>query len=294
MSAVIEARGLVGGAEQVLVSAVIPTTGRPSLSDAVRSVLAQSIKSVEAVVVYDGPRAELTIELPSTPRVRVVATGTRQGVAAARSAGVQAARGRYVALLDDDDTWLPNKLAVQLEMAAEPPPGLDHVVLASRVAVVDLDGRPQMIVPRRLIEPRQSVADYLFKRRRIRWGDAVIHPSTLVVERRLAASIPWNDLAIHEDWDWLLRLAASDGVGLLMAGQPLTVVTETRGSASRSANWRGSLAWATSMRSRFSAREWGDLLLCTTAPYARVAEGRRGSLRIGYQALTGGDPGCRR
>jgi len=52
------------------------------------------------------------------------------------------------------------------------------------------------------------VADYSFVRRRVRWDEAVIHPSTLICETRLAAETPWPGISIHEDWDWLLRLVA--------------------------------------------------------------------------------------
>ena len=103
----------------VLVSAVIPTRGRPDLVlRAVRSVLAQTLREIEAVVVVDGNDPATVWALQDVARtdsrLRIVALPTSLGGSDARNRGVDEARGEWIAFLDDDDEWLPGKLEAQL------------------------------------------------------------------------------------------------------------------------------------------------------------------------------------
>jgi glycosyltransferase involved in cell wall biosynthesis len=103
----------------VTYSIIIPTFGRPRfLAEALQSVLVQSIDDFEVIVVDDA--SPTAVEVPDDRRVRVVRAQHNGGPAAARNLGVQASRGEVLAFLDDDDTWLPNRLelaAVALEDA---------------------------------------------------------------------------------------------------------------------------------------------------------------------------------
>ncbi|MBY0522957.1 MAG: glycosyltransferase family 2 protein [Gemmataceae bacterium] len=100
------------------ISVVIPTyNGERWLGDCVRSVLAQTCSAAEIIVVVDGSTdgtAELLRELG--PRVTTIAQ-QRGGIGAARNAGLQRATGEYVAFLDHDDLWKPDKLRKQVDMA---------------------------------------------------------------------------------------------------------------------------------------------------------------------------------
>lgn len=275
--------------ELSLVSVVIPTTGRRSLVRAVKSVLAQTYRHTEVIVVYDGPAGELSVDLPVDSRVKIIATGERQGSGPARTLGTRSATGKYLALLDDDDAWTPRKLEVQVPILEQQDPSAS-VILVSRFRLVDEQGRGNFVAPQRVNRPDEAIADYLFVRRWIRWGEAVVHPSTLICERSLAASTPWSDSPVHQDWDWLLRLIAERNPKVIMLAEPLVDVVATVGSASRSTKWRESLAWVSS--SQFlTERQRADLLLCTTGAFARAAGDRRASARIAKRAFTEGRPG---
>src|SRR5689334_5208317 len=103
------------------VSVVIPTLNRPELAArAVRSVLAQTHDSLEVVVVVDGPDPGTRehLETIGDERLRVLELPERGKAPNARNQGALAARGRWTALLDDDDEWLPAKLETQLKLAA--------------------------------------------------------------------------------------------------------------------------------------------------------------------------------
>ncbi len=100
------------------VSVVIPTRNRPrQVTRAVRSALAQTCADLEILVVDDASTDDVGAVLAplAEPRLRVLRHDRRRGACAARNTGIAAARGRFVALLDDDDEWLPGKLAAQVE-----------------------------------------------------------------------------------------------------------------------------------------------------------------------------------
>ncbi|HWA37687.1 MAG TPA: glycosyltransferase family 2 protein [Burkholderiales bacterium] len=102
------------------VSAVVPCyRSAATVERAVQSVAAQSARPLELILVDDGS-GDGTLDKLHELRarlgedwVRVVALGTNRGPSAARNAGWDAARGRYVAFLDADDTWHPRKLELQ-------------------------------------------------------------------------------------------------------------------------------------------------------------------------------------
>ncbi len=98
------------------VTVVIPTYNTARyLSAAIQSVLDQTYKDFEVIVVDDGSTdntRELLAEIRD-PRLRVICTENR-GVAAARNTGWRLGKGEYIAFLDADDVWSPHKLAVQV------------------------------------------------------------------------------------------------------------------------------------------------------------------------------------
>lgn len=100
-----------------LVSTIIPTYNRANLvSAAIDSVLAQTYKHVEVIVIDDGS-ADGTLEVLNRYGNRIqVISQSNAGPAAARNRGVTAAHGEMIAFLDSDDLWLPEKLARQVDL----------------------------------------------------------------------------------------------------------------------------------------------------------------------------------
>src|SRR5512144_2193690 len=91
-------------------SVIIPTYGRAKfLSEAVASVLAQTCADFECIVVDDASPEPATV--PDDERVRLSRREENGGPPAARNTGIDAACGTYVAFLDDDDVWVPTRLA---------------------------------------------------------------------------------------------------------------------------------------------------------------------------------------
>jgi glycosyltransferase involved in cell wall biosynthesis len=101
------------------ISVVIPTYDRRALlMEAVESVRAQTFAGWELLVADDGSTdgSADAVEALHDPRIRVLRLPHAGQAAAARNAGVRAARGEWVAFLDSDDVWAPHKLAVQLDL----------------------------------------------------------------------------------------------------------------------------------------------------------------------------------
>ena len=106
------------------VSVVIPVYNRADLiRETLESVLAQTYRDLEVIVVDDGSTDETPEVLASyahDTRVRVIQQ-TNQGEGAARNTGVRAARGEYVAFVDSDDVWRPDKLERQVAILVNSP-----------------------------------------------------------------------------------------------------------------------------------------------------------------------------
>jgi len=184
------------------VSVVIPTRDRPELlRRAVRRVLDQDYPGeIECLVVFDqSDPAEVPVEQAPRRRLRTVANRRAPGLAGARNAGALAAVGELVAFCDDDDEWLPGKLAAQVEVLREHP---ETAVVACGIQVHYGD----RVIER--LPPPGPVPLERFLRSRV----MEIHPSTILVRRQaLLGPIGLVDEELPgsygEDYEWLLRAA---------------------------------------------------------------------------------------
>lgn len=103
--------------DEPVVSVVIPTYNRAHLvSRAISSALAQDFPELEVIVVDDGSTDETPRLLAQFEAVRVIRFEHNRGGAAARNAGIEAARGELIAFLDSDDEWLPTKVRRQADV----------------------------------------------------------------------------------------------------------------------------------------------------------------------------------
>jgi glycosyltransferase involved in cell wall biosynthesis len=114
---------------QPQVSVIIPTYNCAHyLPEAINSVLAQTYSNFEIIVVDDGStdHTDQVLQVYSH-QIQIIQQANQEGVALARNHGIQQARGEWIAFLDADDVFLPDKLAVQVELAlAEPQLGMIH------------------------------------------------------------------------------------------------------------------------------------------------------------------------
>jgi glycosyltransferase involved in cell wall biosynthesis len=181
-------------------TAVIPTCGRPTLIEAVRAALGQEGVEVAVVVVDDsGTGAVRAVGGSLTdPRVRVVTHERRLGVAPSRNDGIAAATGEWVAFLDDDDLWAPDKLARQIDAAEAA--GADWAYAG--VAAVDGDLRCLTVEAAPAVG---AVVDDLPVR-----NGVPATASNIVVRRSALRRVGSFDVRFRHlaDWDLAVRLAA--------------------------------------------------------------------------------------
>ena len=110
------------------VSVIIPTYNRAAVvTEAIDSVLAQTFRNFELIVIDDGSTDDTFDRLAAYQgRIHLICQ-ENHGVSHARNIGIRAARGEYIALLDSDDLWLPKKLEMQIAvMEAQPDIPLCH------------------------------------------------------------------------------------------------------------------------------------------------------------------------
>jgi glycosyltransferase involved in cell wall biosynthesis len=194
------------------VSVVIPTHDRRHLiGRALDSVLAQTRKADEVLVVDDGSTDGTARFVEERyPEVRVLSQRNR-GVSAARNAGIRAAGSSFIAFLDSDDEWLPQKLERQVNRMEESP----GAVLCHTDEIWIRNGR--RVNP---MKKHQKFGGWIFEKT---LPLCLISPSSVLVDRRLFETIGVFDesLPACEDYDLWLRVTCSFPV--LFVEEPLTV-----------------------------------------------------------------------
>ena len=196
-----------------VVSIILPVFNRPAyLRSAVASVFAQSFTDWELIIADDGSddgtRAYLR-RLEKPPRVKVVWLAHTGNPAAVRNAALREAKGEFVAFLDSDDEWLPEKLARQIEVLRERP---ERLWCYSPVAHMYANGNPLPRKPR----ARRAARDGAVFEQIASWEAAIAMP-TVIAKRQLVERVGGFDerQIMHEDCDLWLKLARESEVSIV-------------------------------------------------------------------------------
>jgi glycosyltransferase involved in cell wall biosynthesis len=184
------------------VSVVIPTYNRAGLiGKPIRSVLAQSYQDFEIVVVDDcsTDNTEKVLESFNDPRIRYIRHQQNSGAAIARNTGINNSTSPYIAFLDSDDEWLPEKLAKQLNLFQQC--GSDVGFIYTGFAAVNESNQVQRVMSSSY---RGSLHD------RLLYSNFIGTPSTVMVKRNYLQQVKGFDPdmpSFIEDWDLWLRLS---------------------------------------------------------------------------------------
>ena len=194
-----------------LFSVIVPVYNRADvLGEAIGSVLAQTEQDFEIIVVDDGSRDDpkSAVEKFNDARIRFHAQENRGG-GAARNAGIDLARGRYVAFLDSDDHYLPTHLETMRRLLD----GQTRTIGYARMIVDRGEGRT-FLKPPRAIAPSEHMATYLLCER------GFVPTITIALETATARRVRYTeDLRAAEDTDFAIRLFL-DGQRFVMAEAP--------------------------------------------------------------------------
>lgn len=210
-----------------LVSVIIPTyNSEDTVREALRSVQEQTFTDYEVIVVddasTDGTVECARSESSNLPNHRIIALVDNGGPAAARNKGVCGAKGKWIAFLDGDDVWLPWRLELQMDLAAE------HGSIEMFCGGTAEMGQDVPEPPRRSGAPRftrLSLADFAVRNE--------VATSTVLVRKRAVEEAGLLDTRFRgpEDYDLWMRIAARGDV--LKVEAPLSRYREVAGSLSR-------------------------------------------------------------
>jgi glycosyltransferase involved in cell wall biosynthesis len=233
----------------------------------VRSALAQKYDDLEVVVVVDGPDSATEKALASIAdkRLRVIVLPKPVGAASARNLGVTAAWGDWIAFLDDDDEWLPEKTTLQMKAAQQS----KYVCPIVSSQVIARTSRYELVWPRTL--PFKPLSEYLLSRRSWSYGDGLLSTITLLFPKDLYCQVPFQaGLARHQDLDWMLRATEHTGAGIEFVPKPLAVwhQAEQRKSISVPADWKTSFQWLESVREMITRRAYAGFITTHVASQA--------------------------
>ena len=217
------------------VSVVVPAYRcAKTVEEAVRSALNGTLREIEVIAVDDGSGDETPEVLErlgaEDARVRVIALSRNAGVSDARNIGVNAAEAEWIAFLDSDDLWEPDKLSRELETAERT--GASLVYTAA--ACIDEAGKPTGKIFR---VPETVTANGILS------GNDLI-TSTVLVKKAFAARHPMERSDLHEDlicWYGIL----SDGAVAAGINEPLVRYRVSKDSKSGDKKKSARMTWNT-------------------------------------------------
>jgi glycosyltransferase involved in cell wall biosynthesis len=178
-----------------LISCIITTFNRPDLAqNAIDSVLQQTYKNIELIVVDDCSTISydsVIAKYKSDDIVTFSRNEQNMGLSASRNNGIERSNGNYIAFLDDDDIWLPNKIESQFEVLHN---NSSYVACSSS----HIESESKKTINHNVRE---------FKLADIYLENLIGPPSKILVRRDIFDKIRFDERAKHaEDWDFYLKL----------------------------------------------------------------------------------------
>jgi len=217
-----------------LVSIIVPTYNRAALlAEALASVRTQTFGDWECIVVDDGSTDGTPALLAALdePRLRVIRLGHSGNPARVRNAGLAHARGRYLAFLDDDDLWMPGKLAAQIPLLANG--GLrwsfTGFVKVDATGTQTWQTTPDWVRGGGILEPLLEVC-------------VAIALPTVMAERALVDEVGRFDEAARTREDYSMWLDLAERAEVVTTPQHLTIVRDHPGRILRPEAYRFSVA----------------------------------------------------
>ncbi len=227
-------------------SIVVPVYNRADkIMPTLASLQAQTLRDFEALIVDDGSKDGEALEAAvaglGDDRFRYIRTPNR-GASAARNTGFDAARAAYVALLDSDDQFLPEKLARGAEVLA----GCDEPVMLFTQIAMDRGGGTYWMKPPRGPAPGERIDEYMLCGRGWTPTSTMILPTDVARQVRFDESLPSS-----QDTDFAIR-CASTGMKFIYLPEALSIGDDVFDPkrVSKQPKYEPLLRWIETMRHR--------------------------------------------
>lgn len=279
------------------ISVIIPTIGRESIVIALQSILSQTYAVKEIIISYDGDSLaefyELIrnnfFELLDSNIIRIINVGPYSGGNVARQKGIEASCCDYIALLDDDDFWLDDHiedLVINIE-------DTDRLYLIACGAYIKEKNNNIKSLPKRMINPHESICEYLFKVNNVILNCGFLQSSLILFSKRLALEIPFDiTLKYHQDIDWFMRLEKSKlNFVFIQSGKKTVVYNSTPLSVSKKITAKQSSEWAIKVFTHQQKRCLGDFILTQSYHYAKQNGKFNDEIKMIYNSFYYGRPG---
>lgn len=206
---------------EVIVSIVMPAYNcERFIGQAVESVLSQTMKELELIVVIDSSedRTEDVVKRYTEDiRVSYIVNEKNLGVAESRNRGVSLAKGKYVAFLDADDYWLPNKLEMQMDLMEKK----EAVLSSTARELMDEQGK----LTGKCIPIKEEITY-----KQLLCGN-ILNTSGVMVLTEVAREFPMKQDDLHEDYITWLYILKKYGIAYGI-NQPLLKYRVMQGSKS--------------------------------------------------------------
>ncbi|WP_275554892.1 glycosyltransferase family 2 protein [Mixta sp. Marseille-Q2659] len=233
-----------------LISVVIPTFNRADIIlKTLNSVLNQTYRHIEVFVVDDASTDNTAAVMAGVQdeRVHFVQLEKNSGGTRPRNEGIERSSGEFIALLDSDDEWVPEKLQKQLDYLRQQP-GKNRVCMTAKY-----NKRPEGLHLRRNKDLRKypSIMEFLLL------GND-FQTSTLLLDAAIAKQTQFDpQLRKHQDWDFALRLQER-GASFYYLDLPLTIYDDSDSTARISSDGKRdkSLIWLESIKKRVPSYIW--------------------------------------
>src|SRR6266446_6715266 len=184
------------------ISVIIPTHNRSQfLRCAIASVLSQTLQDWEIIVVDDASEdnTQEVVKSFGDQRIKYIRHETNRGVATARNTGILNSNGKYIAFLDDDDEWLPEKLKLQFDLLERSP----MIVGGVYTGALAVEGHSRKVISRHTATKRGHIFDEMLIH------DSIAPTSTFFFRRACFEKVGLFDVSLDfaEDFDMWLRIA---------------------------------------------------------------------------------------
>jgi glycosyltransferase involved in cell wall biosynthesis len=252
------------GKNKKLISVIIPTYNRSDLIfRAISSVIAQTYSNLEIMVVDDASQENIAevIQRIDDCRLKYIRHPYNLGGSESRNTGIRAAIGEFIAFLDSDDVWLPNKLQSQLDAVEQLAPQ-HNLVCYNKFQLYPNVFYAQSIFPSQGKQTQETIPDYLWISR----GEMLT--STLLISQELARKTLFKPgLIKHQDLDFVMRLE-KQGAMFIFVPQVLTIWhNESRSDrTSKIIDYQFSLNWINTYQGDISDKAIRGFILKEVAP----------------------------
>ncbi|MFD1802474.1 glycosyltransferase family 2 protein [Mixta tenebrionis] len=233
-----------------LISVVIPTFNRADIIlKTLNSVLQQTYRHIEVFVVDDASTDATAAVMAGVQdeRVRFIQLEKNSGGTRPRNEGIERSNGEFIALLDSDDEWVPEKLEKQLHFLQQQP-GRNRVCMTAKY-----NKRPEGLHLRR----NKALSNYASIMEFLLLGND-FQTSTLLLDAAIAKQARFDPtLRKHQDWDFALRLQ-EQGASFYYLDLPLTIYDDSDSTARISSDGKRdkSLIWLESIKKRVPSYIW--------------------------------------